>query len=185
MRSRVRPVDAARVAAGPNAVRGSGPNRFHALGRAMTQAGCPDPRSDRICITSSCPHQFVEAFGPCRLCRYWEQSRLLEALRANHDGPRHACDLAGQRDSSDLDQPAFHDTREPEPLISPSCRCGRRNRRPIVASQYSALCIAQQNELIWILPAQRVVYAARNIQPVVVGPLFFHLKLRRPNFTTA
>ena len=32
VRSRVRPVDAARVAAGPNALRGSGPNRFHALG---------------------------------------------------------------------------------------------------------------------------------------------------------
>ena len=26
----------------------------------MTQAGSPDPRNDRICITSSCPRQFVE-----------------------------------------------------------------------------------------------------------------------------
>ena len=25
----------------------------------MTQTGSPDPRNDRICITSSCPRQFV------------------------------------------------------------------------------------------------------------------------------
>ena len=41
--------------------------------------------------------------------------------------------------------------------ISPSCRCGYRNHRPIAASQYTALCITQDNELIRILPAQRVV----------------------------
>src|SRR4249920_176953 len=61
VRSRVRPVDAAGVAAGPNALRGSGPNRSHALESALTQTGSPDPRNDRICITSSCPGQFVEA----------------------------------------------------------------------------------------------------------------------------
>ncbi len=54
-----------------------------------------------------------------------------------------------------------------------------------MASQYTALCITQDNELIRILPAQRVVYAARNIVPVVVWPLLFHLKQRRHNFTTA
>jgi hypothetical protein len=37
-RSCVRPVDAARIAAGPNALRGSGPNPFHAFKDAMTQA---------------------------------------------------------------------------------------------------------------------------------------------------
>ena len=36
-------------------------------------------------------------------------------------------------------------------------RCGCRNRRPIVASQHTALRITQDNELIRILPAQRVV----------------------------
>ena len=54
-----------------------------------------------------------------------------------------------------------------------------------MASHYTALCITEGNELIRILPAQRVVYAARNIEPVVVGPFLFHLKLRRPYFTTA
>src|SRR5262249_3348354 len=54
----VRPVDAARMAAGPNALRGSGPNRNHAFEDAMTQTGSPDPRNDRVCITSLCPRQF-------------------------------------------------------------------------------------------------------------------------------
>src|SRR3974390_3046915 len=52
-------VDAAGVAAGPNALRGSGPNSLPALEGAMTQAGSPDPRNDRICITSSCPRQLA------------------------------------------------------------------------------------------------------------------------------
>jgi hypothetical protein len=29
------------------------------FGGALTQAGSPNPRNDRICITSSCPRQFV------------------------------------------------------------------------------------------------------------------------------
>src|SRR6266478_2108504 len=59
VRSRVRPVDAAGVAAGPNALRGSGPKQKRALEGALTQAGSPDPRNNRICITSSCPRQLV------------------------------------------------------------------------------------------------------------------------------
>jgi hypothetical protein len=43
VRSRVRPVDAAGVAAGSNALRGSGPNRSHALESALTQTGSPNP----------------------------------------------------------------------------------------------------------------------------------------------
>ena len=60
VRSRVRPVDAAGVAAGPNALRGSGSKQSRALRRsALTQTGSPDPRNDRICIMSSCPRQLV------------------------------------------------------------------------------------------------------------------------------
>ena len=33
------------------------------VGSAMTQAGSPDPRNDRLCITSSCPRQFWKLFG--------------------------------------------------------------------------------------------------------------------------
>jgi hypothetical protein len=36
------------------------PNKLAHFGRgALTQAGSPDPRNDRICITSSCPRQLV------------------------------------------------------------------------------------------------------------------------------
>src|SRR5271167_2724889 len=36
------------------------PNKTTHFGRgALTQAGSPDPRNDRICITSSCPRQLV------------------------------------------------------------------------------------------------------------------------------
>jgi hypothetical protein len=55
-------VDAARMAAGPNALRGSGPNRKHAFEDAMIQAGSPDPRNDRVCIESLCPRQFPVIF---------------------------------------------------------------------------------------------------------------------------
>jgi len=41
----VRPVDAARMAAGPNAVCGSGPNPKHAFEDMLTQAGSPRPQS--------------------------------------------------------------------------------------------------------------------------------------------
>jgi hypothetical protein len=59
VRSRVRPVCAAGMAAGPNALRGSGPKQNGALLAALTQAGSPNPRNNRICITSSCPRQLM------------------------------------------------------------------------------------------------------------------------------
>jgi hypothetical protein len=43
-------------AAGPNALRGSGPKQSRARS-ALTQTGSPDPQNDRICIMSSCPRQ--------------------------------------------------------------------------------------------------------------------------------
>jgi hypothetical protein len=49
-------------AAGPNALRGSGPNQKHAFKDALTQTGSPDPRIDLVCITSSCPRQFLHNF---------------------------------------------------------------------------------------------------------------------------
>ena len=52
VRSCVRPVCAACMAAGHNAFRGSGPNRKPALKGAMTHTGSPDPSIDLVCITS-------------------------------------------------------------------------------------------------------------------------------------
>ena len=112
VRSCVRPVDAARLAAGPNALRGSGPNRSHAFEDALTQAGSPDPRNDRVCITSLCPRQFLRF---CQLrCR--QQLRLLELLAAHHHGPRHSCDSVSKCNRSDFDRPTIHQAHQPEPL---------------------------------------------------------------------
>jgi hypothetical protein len=47
----VRPIDAARMTAGHNALRGSGPGQKPALDSAVALVGCPDLRIDRICIT--------------------------------------------------------------------------------------------------------------------------------------
>ena len=103
---------AAGLATGPNALRGLGPDRSHALGSAMTQAGSPDPRNDRICIMSSCLRQFGEALDS-RLCGS-RVSRLFEAFSAYHHGPGHASDLIGKRNGGDLDRPALHNMRKPE-----------------------------------------------------------------------
>src|SRR5215813_10543443 len=59
-RSCVRPVLCGGEAAGHNALRGSGPNQKHAFKDALTQTGSPDPRIDLVCITSSCPRQFLQ-----------------------------------------------------------------------------------------------------------------------------
>src|SRR5215510_11724879 len=53
-------------AAGP--LRGSGPNQKHAFKDALTQAGSPDPRIDLVCITSSCPRQFLQNFKRRHRC---------------------------------------------------------------------------------------------------------------------
>jgi hypothetical protein len=50
-------------AAGHNALRGSGPNRKHAFKDALTHTGSPNPRIDLVCITSSCPRQFLRSFS--------------------------------------------------------------------------------------------------------------------------
>jgi len=55
-----------------------------------------------------------------------------------------------------------------------------------VASQYTALCITQDNEPIRILRAERVVQAAGNIEPVIADQFLFHWEphpRRRQNST--
>src|SRR5262249_32618867 len=111
----VRPVDAARMAAGPNALRGSGPNPKHAFEDAMTLAGSPDPRNDRVCITSLCPRQFLVT-SVCRQLRRRQQLRLLESLAAHHHGPGNAGDFVSTRTGSAFNRPTFHQPSEPGPL---------------------------------------------------------------------
>src|SRR5262249_39439470 len=54
------------------ALRGSGPNPSHAFEDALTLAGSPDPRNDRVCITSLCPRQFLVT-SACRQLRRRQQ----------------------------------------------------------------------------------------------------------------
>src|SRR5262245_64908157 len=103
------------MAAGPNALRGSGPNRNLAFEDALTLAGSPDPRNDRVCITSLCHRQFLVT-SACRQLRRRQQLRLLEPLTAHHHGPSHACDFVSKCNGSDLDRPTVHQTSEPGPL---------------------------------------------------------------------
>ena len=51
----VRPVDAAHMTAGHNALRGSGPGQKLAFDNALALLGCPDRRIDRLCITCCSP----------------------------------------------------------------------------------------------------------------------------------
>ena len=43
-----------------------------------------------------------------------------------------------------------------------------------MASQYTALCITQDNEPVRILRAERVVQAAGNVEPVIAHQYLFH-----------
>jgi len=98
------------MAAGPNALRGSGPKQSGALLGALTQAGSPDPRNNRICITSSCPRQLVLVLPIYLLAasRRQQQFRLLVSLAPDHDGPSHPRNLVGERDGRHLGWPTFH-----------------------------------------------------------------------------
>src|SRR5262245_10528620 len=100
------------MAAGPNALRGSGPNRKHAFKDATTQTGSPDPRNDRICITSSCPRQLMLPNDRRLSCRH-QQLRLRIAFATHHDGPGHPCDLVGKRNCGHLGWPAPNEAGEP------------------------------------------------------------------------
>jgi hypothetical protein len=53
----VRPVCAAHMTAGHNALRGSGPGQKPAFDNALAHVGCPDRRIDRLCITCCSPSQ--------------------------------------------------------------------------------------------------------------------------------
>src|ERR1019366_8111071 len=99
----VRPVSAAHVAAGHNALRGSGPGHKHAFDNALAQVGCPDRRIDRLCITCCLPSQPSHHAGcPARSRLRRECDGFLVALAPGHHGPGHPRKLVGKRDGSDL-----------------------------------------------------------------------------------
>ena len=99
----VRPLDAVHMTAGHNALRGSGPGQKVAFDNAMARVGCPDRRIDRLCITCCSPSQPSHHAGcPARSRLRRECDGFFISFALGHHGPRHPCDLVGERDGSDL-----------------------------------------------------------------------------------
>ena len=103
----VRPVRAAHKAAGHNALRGSGPGQKPAFDEALAHVGCPDRRIDRLCITCCSPSQPSHHAGLSARSRLRRKcDGFLVALVLGHHGPRHSCNLIGERNRGDLCWPA-------------------------------------------------------------------------------
>ena len=114
----VRPVCAAHMTAGHNALRGSGPGQKPAFENALAQVGCPDRRIDRHCITCCSPSQPSHHAGlRARSRSSRERGGFLVALTLGHYRPRHSGDLVGERDRGDLGWPASQQRREPGPML--------------------------------------------------------------------
>src|SRR5437773_2707353 len=105
-----------REAAGHNALRGSGPNQKHAFKDALTQAGSPDPRIDLVCITSSCPRQFLQsfssqvgsgftslvalAFNPTSIALRYVGAGAVHSIRSRHTAGAEGCPLFPRKRTS-------------------------------------------------------------------------------------
>src|SRR5580704_1303526 len=99
----VRPFSAAHMAAGHNALRGSGPDRKPAFDHASGRLGCPDRRIDRLCITCCSSSQPSHRAGcPARSRLRRKRDGFLVPLTLGHHCPCHPGDLIGERDGGDL-----------------------------------------------------------------------------------
>src|SRR4029450_1750589 len=99
----VRPVSAAHVAAGHNALRGSGPGQKRAFDDAMARVGCPDRRTDRLCITCC---SLLPTFTSRRMSNAIALRRKRDgfsvAITLDHHGPNHPRNLVGERNGRDF-----------------------------------------------------------------------------------
>ena len=111
--------DAVHMTACHNALRGSGPGQKPAFDNALAQVGCPDRRIDRLCITCCWPSQPSHHAGCRRDRSRRECDGFLVAITSGHHGPRHSCDLVGERDRNDLGGPPRQQCRKPGPMFGP------------------------------------------------------------------
>jgi len=114
-----------REAAGHNALRGSGPNQKHAFKDALTHTGCPDPRIDLVCITSSVLANSFN-FKRHRRCL----SHLLESLCLTQAVTALRCRGAG----------AVHSIKSKHPGDRRRCPLYPRKRSSLNGVLMSALC---------------------------------------------
>src|SRR5690242_11525004 len=85
---------------------------------AKALMGCPDRRIDRLCITCCLPFPtFTSRRMPARSRLGRKSDRFPVALTSRHHRPRHAGDLIGERDGSDLGRPARQQCFEPGPVL--------------------------------------------------------------------
>ena len=117
----VRPVGAARMAAGHNAFRGAGSRpKARALRRYGANGFSRLPVSTGCRITSRLPFPISSVFSPMRLLL--PRPRLPVALTCGHDGPDHPRRLVGERDGGDLGGPTREELHEPwSPGSVPLC----------------------------------------------------------------
>src|SRR5262245_48876734 len=114
----VRPVSAAHKAAGHNALRGSGPGQKPAFDNALAHVGCSDRRIDRLCITCCPPSHPSQPAGLAARSRLRRKcDGFFVAITPGHHGPRHPCDLVGERDRGDLGGPPRQQCRKPGPMF--------------------------------------------------------------------
>jgi len=102
----VRPIDAAHMTAGHNALRGSGPGQKHAFDNALAHVGCPDRRIDRLCITCCLPSQPSHHAGcPTRSRLSRKCYGFLVALANKIARMAWAMMAKGERDGGNLGRP--------------------------------------------------------------------------------
>src|SRR5262249_29393874 len=101
----VRPVSAAHKAAGHNALRGSGPGQKPAFEMHWHMWVVLIAGSAGSALRAVCPPNFTSRRMSARSRSRRECDGFLVALTPGHHGPRHPCDLVGQRDRRDLGRP--------------------------------------------------------------------------------
>ena len=96
------------MTAGPDVIRGSGPNHSHGLDAHDPEAGCPDRRLDRFASRHHHPRNSIVA-PPSPQAPHCQASsggcskrRRSIGLSFGHDRPGDARHLVGHRDGDDL-----------------------------------------------------------------------------------
>jgi hypothetical protein len=116
----VRPLSAAHLAAGHNALRGSGPGQNLAFYDAVAQVGCPDRQIDRHCITCCLSFPTVTSRRtPDAISSHHKRCRLPVTATFRHQGPRDPRKLVSECNSRNLRRPPCQQCHKPGPMLGP------------------------------------------------------------------
>jgi hypothetical protein len=116
----VRPLSAAHLAAGHNALRGSGPSQYLAFEDAVAHMGCPDRQIDRLCITCCLPFPTVTSRRiPDAISSHPKRRGLPVTASLRHQGPRDPSELVGECDSRNLRRSPCQQCHKPGPMFGP------------------------------------------------------------------